>query len=149
MALLALLFMRGPGTGSQDGDAESSSELPAETEMVAAADTSEVLLTSETQSGGLTEDEEAALSGNTLIVLIDEYDYLMQVSEAAENGWKPVDLDRLVEVAQQAKGDSNGIRVRIQKRVTARASAEQAILTALERGGIGADAIFESSELVD
>ena len=54
-----------------------------------------------------------------------------------------------VEVAQQASGDSNGIRVRIQKRNTARASAEEKILSELEQAGVGRDAVFESSELID
>ena len=101
-------------------------------------------------TGGLTDNEQAALSGKTLIVRIDEHTTIRcRCLEMVLMTWQPIQLARLSEVARQATGDSNGIRVRIQKRVTARASAEQKILLELEKVGIGKDAIFESSELVD
>ena len=146
-ALLATLFMNGPGSGSGDGegDAEVSSS-----ELVASADPQDAMLTSDENPGGLTDDEKIALSGGTLQVLIDEFDYLMQVpGKDQQASWVPIELPRLIAVAQQATGDSNGIRVRIQKRVTARASAEREVLQKLDAVGIGADAVFESSELVD
>jgi hypothetical protein len=147
VALLALLFMQGLGTG--DGESSDAGSSANDSEVLVSADTGEVMLTADQQSGGLTDNEQAALSGKTLIVLIDEHDYRVQVSGDAPDAWQPIELSRLVEVARHATGDSNGIRVRIQKRVTARASAEQKILLELEKVGIGEDAIFESSELVD
>ncbi len=145
-ALIATLFMNGPGSGEGDGegDAEASSS-----DMVASADPEEAMLIASDSPGGLTDDEKIALAGGTLQILVDEFDYFMQVAGQDESAWQPIELARLVEIAQQASGDSNGIRVRIQKRVTARASAEREILRQLNAAGIGADAIFESSELVE
>ena len=153
VALLALLFMQGPGTGDSDGESEEQAALVSGNDALAAADSTNAMLTSQSQqeqeSEGLTEQEMTALNQGTLVVLIDEHDYLIDVSDTRQPDWQPIDLERLVTVARQADGDSNGIRVRIEKRVTARASAEQQILSTLETVGIGADAVFESSELID
>jgi hypothetical protein len=145
-ALVATLFMNGPGagTGDDDGDAEVSSE-----ELVASAHPEDAMLKASENPGGLTDSEQVALSGGTLQILIDEFDYFMQVPGQEQTTWEPIELSRLTKVAQQASGDSNGIRIRIQKRVTARASAEREILQQLNAVGIGADAVFESSELVE
>ena len=147
VALLLAMFLRGPGTG--EGDSSGTTDSSGDATFVASADSSDVMLEASDESGGLTELEQSALSGNTLLVLIDEHDYLVRVSGDAGDAWQQIKLDRLIEVAQHATGDSNGIRIRIQKRSTARASAEQKILTELEQAGIGRDAIFESSELTD
>lgn len=144
VALLAILFVQGPRTG--DGESSDSGNSSSDSELLASG---EVVLGADQQTGGLTDNEQAALSGKTLIILIDEHDYRMQVSGDGPDAWQPIELTRLTEVARHATGDSNGIRVRIQKRVTARASAEQKILLELEKVGIGKDAIFESSELVN
>jgi len=145
-ALIATLFMNGPGSGP--GDGEGDADVSA-TEMVVSADPDDAMLTASENPGGLTKDEQVALSGGTLQILIDEFDYFMRVSGEDKPAWERIELARLVEVAQQAEGDSNGIRVRIQKRVTARASAEREIVQQLNASGVGADAIFESSELVE
>ena len=147
VALLAVLFMQGPGTG--DGESSDPGSSSSDSELLASTNAGGVPLATDQQHGGLTDNEQAALSGKTLVVLIDEHDYRVQVSGDDPEAWTPIELARLAEVARHATGDSNGIRVRIQKRVTARASAEQKILLELEKVGIGEDAIFESSELVD
>ena len=145
-ALLATLFMNGPGSGGGDSDNDGESR-PADTQV--SADPSAAILTSGSENAGLTDDEKAALSGNTLHVLIDDFDYLIRIRKAGDEQWTGIDLDRLLVVAAQAPGDSNGIRVRVQKRVTARASAEQKLRDALAAQGIGSDAVFESSELLE
>ena len=147
VALLAVLFMQGPGTG--DGESSDPGSSSSDSELLASANANGVVPTTDQQPGGLTDNEQAALSGKTLIVCIDEHDYWMQVSGDGPDTWQPIELARLVEVARQAPGDSNGLRVRIEKRVTSRPSAEQKILLELEKVGIGKDAIFESSELID
>ena len=86
---------------------------------------------------------------SALHVLIDDFDYLIRIRKDGDEQWTGIDLDRLLVVAAEAPGDSNGIRVRVQKRVTARASAEQKLRDALAAQGIGSDAVFESSELLE
>lgn len=156
VALLALLFMQGPGTG--DGESEETSTTPGNTQLTASADATSAMLTSSQDAAAPTDEpteeqltaaEQAALSDNTLIVLIDEHDFVIRIPEGDSERWEPIELERLTEIAQKARGDSNGIRVRIEKRVTARASAEQRILSALKDVGIGSDAVFESSELIE
>lgn len=147
VALLAVLFMQGPGTG--DGESSDPGSSSSDSELLASANTGGVLLAADQQHGGLTENEQAALSGNILIVLIDNYDYRMQISGDGPETWQPVELTRLAEVARQATGDSNGLRVRIEQRETARVTAKQKLLQELEKVGIGTDEIFESSKLLD
>jgi len=147
VVLLAVLFMQGLGTG--DGESSDSGRSSGDSQLPASTNAGGVLHAANQQHGGLTDNEQAALSGKTLIVLIDEYDYQMQVPGDGPETWQPIQLTRLAEVARQATGDSNGIRVRIEKRVTSRARAERKLLQELEKVGIGKDAIFESSELLD
>lgn len=147
VAVLAVLLIQGLGTG--DGESSNPGSSSSDSELLASANAGGVLPATDQQHGGLTDSEQAALSGNTLVVCIAEHDYWMEVPGDGPDPWQPIELARLVEVARQATGDSNGIRVRIKKRVTARASAEQKIRLELEKVGIGKDAIFESSELLD
>lgn len=147
VALLAVLFMQGPGTG--DGESSDPGSSSSDSELLASTNAGGVPLATDQQYGGLTDNEQAALSGKTLIVLIDEYDYWMQVLGDGAETWQPIELARLAEVARQAPGDSNGIRVRIEKRVTSRPRAELKLLEEFEKVGISKDAIFESSELID
>ena len=149
VALLLMLFLRGPGSVTGDGEPAAKSGSPDRSEPVSFAETYDVLLKSDTREGGPADHEQVMLSDKTLIVLIDDHKYLVQVSGNEAGAWHSVELERLIEIAQQASGDSNGIRVRIHKKVTSRASAEHKILTALEQAGISRDAIFELSELID
>lgn len=144
-AVLATLFMNGPGSGGGDRDNDDESR-PSDTQV--SADPSDAIVTSGSEDAGLTDEEKAALSGNTLHVLIDDFDYLIRIRKDDEQ-WTGIDLDRLLVVAAEAPGDTNGIRVRVQKRVTARASAEEKLRGALAAQGIGSDAVFESSELLE
>lgn len=152
VALLVLLFMQGPGTGSSDPQSSAESESAGSEALVSAA--GDVGPTTSRPADDEEDHESAdqdptAFVGDTLVVLIDEHDYFINVPADRTDAWQPVELSRLIELAQQATGDSNGIRVRIQKRSTARASAEHRIRSELQQAGIGMDAIFESAELVD
>jgi len=96
--------------------------------------------------GGLTEDERKALSGNILTVLIDEYQYLIELPGTPVNVFRPAELSRIVKLASLAKGDSNGIKVRVLIRQSARASTEKQLQADLENSGIHRDAIMMTSE---
>lgn len=151
-AVLALLFFRGLGMGSGEGESEDTgSDRPAmaTTEAPAsnrATDTKPQMPTKSPgvtdDSGGLTPDEQKALSGNVLGILIDEYSYLMELPSSSDSLYRPAELDRLLQLAKQAKGDSNGIRVRILRRENARASTEEQLKLELSRIGVKADAFY-------
>jgi hypothetical protein len=57
-------------------------------------------------------------------------------------------LSRIVELASLAKGDSNGTKVRVLIRQSARASAEKQLEADLEHSGIHRDAIMMTSDFV-
>lgn len=98
--------------------------------------------------GGLTDDEHKALSGNILTVLIDDYQYMIELPGKPDTIHRPTELSRIVELAGLAKGDSNGIKVRVLIRQSARASAEKKLQADLEHSGIHRDAIMMTSEFV-
>ena len=155
-ALLALLFFRGPGLGQGEGDADSdaadsadsamaSTETPAggATPTVAPADSDPTA-----ETGGLTPDEERALSDKILAILIDEHEYRLEVPGDSETLYRPIEMERLLELAELAEGDSNGIKTRILRRENARASAEEKLKLELEHVGIRTDAVYMPEEFV-
>lgn len=158
VALLALMFFKGVGTGTSSSDPAASvsqqpslattkpvSTTPLETpSSTPSANTADDKLS----TGGLTQDEQKALSGKILGVLIDEREYLMEIPSEDKTIFRPTSLERLVELARLADGDTNGIRVRILQRETARPSAEQILRNQLVKVGIGSDAIYLSGEFV-
>ncbi len=151
VALLALMFFRGPGMGTDDGKTSESQPM-ASTELPqsqpASISTAPSELKKEPETGGLTPDEQQALSSDVLSILIDEREYLMEVSGSGGPVFRPATLSRLLELASQAKGDSNGIRVRVVRRENARASAENQIKLELSKIGIGEDAIYMPADFI-
>lgn len=152
LALFLLFRGFGPGgTGSSgSGTGEGSTSLSTAKASVRNDETSETsdssLAAPDPIIGGLTEDERKALSGNILTVLIDDYEYLIELPGTPVNILRPAELSRIVELASLVKGDSNGIKVRVLFRQSARASAEQQLKDELELSGIHRDAIMLTSE---
>lgn len=148
-ALLALMFLRG-GAGDPDSDSEAESGAPMVTTETdpTATEAREAKSPEADSNGGLTPDEEKALSGKVLSILIDERSYLMAVPTDSGPIYRPAELSRLVELAQRAEGDSNGIRVRILQRETARVSANEDLKASLETVGISADGVYFQSEFI-
>lgn len=152
-AVLALLFFRGgggPPGSSGDGSPElaepslvNATSPPANSENV--PETPPVF---SEPSGGLTADEELALSGKVLAILVDERSYFMAVPTDNDAIYRPAELQRLLELAQLAEGDSNGIRIRILQRESARISAKTELEARLADLGIGTDAVYTQSEFI-
>ncbi len=159
IALALLLLFRGfglggsgtTGAGSAEAEADSQTTLittsvPARTETSASGG---VPVSGGTgREDGLSDDERKALSGNVLSVLIDEHDYRLQLPDAAEPAYVTVPLQRIVELAGFAKGDSNGIRVRILRRESSRASAEERLKLELAQIGIGPEHLVMPGDFV-
>jgi hypothetical protein len=83
-----------------------------------------------------------------LTVLIDERAYRVQVPAEPEPLYRDSSLEQIRSLASSTTGDTNGIRVRILRRETARQSAETALQQTLEQAGITVDAILMPSETV-
>ncbi len=153
-------FGLGPGSGPGEGGSGDADEKSDERPKILAADSapqqsdtkeqpdSEAEAAAGKNANGLTFDEEKAIASSVLTVLIDEHDYLMQIPGTTDPVYRRADLARLVELAKRTKGDSNGIRVRILRRESARASAENQIKADLVHAGIGTDAIVMPREFV-
>jgi hypothetical protein len=147
--LLFMLFRFGiggePGKGDNDnqfspGDVMVTSQ-PASTDPMS-------VFPSEDASEKLTLDEKTALSNDVLAVLIDERNFLIELPSDTDPIYRQMPLERIVQLAQLAKGDSNGIQVRILRRESARASAEEELRKELNRSGIESDAIHMSDSTV-
>lgn len=148
--MLCLLLFRGFGTGSPDS-ATSTSGSPqmATTESPKNTETPDPESTVEDESsGGLTPDEQKALSEKVLAVLIDEHQYLLAIPGESTDVYRPTELERVIELARRTEGDSNGIRVRILRRENARASAEEQLKLDLNRAGITRDCIYMPADFV-
>jgi hypothetical protein len=154
IAFLALMIFRhGLGTGDGTGDetaAPSTSKNSVDSSMATteAPPSSGTLLTPDKAVGGLTSDEKRALSSNVLTLLIDEHDYLMQISAEPQPVYRPVQLSRIIELAPQARGDANGIRVLIRRRENARAAAEEKLKLELSHYAVPASAVHMAEDFV-
>ncbi|MBL8818917.1 MAG: hypothetical protein JNL58_23010 [Planctomyces sp.] len=159
--VMYLLFNFGTGMGTGSGNGESSSELGKEPSGLASkapassdspdetepGDSKLTSLVADQLSGGMTDDEKKALSSDVLAVLIDEREYFIEIP-GKDPVYRPTQLKRILELAQNARGDSNGVRVRIIRRETARASAEEQLKLDLGRIGIGPDQIYMAETLI-
>lgn len=152
LALLLLLFFKfGPGGAGQAEVGTGESGGNAENLLVnARPNASETSRPEPTDADNisLSVDEQQALAGNVLEVLIDEHDYLVAVASDPEPVYRPMSVDQITRLAGLAAGDSNGIRVRVVRRDTARAQAEESLKKALEAVGITANMIHMSESMV-
>lgn len=82
-------------------------------------------------------------------VLIDGRDYLLRRGPEGKAPFKPATLEEVVEAAQTATGDDNGIRIRIAQKSSSRELTERALRAKLEEGGVPKDAIRWKDEPVD
>lgn len=96
----------------------------------------------------------AAIRNGVLRVVIVEREYRVPVaadSRIADDleSLRTVSLEEVVDLAERAAGDSNGLRVRVLRHRSSRASAEERLLAALSEAGLGDDAVYMASELLD
>ena len=103
-ALLVLMFLRGSGDGKNEtsGPATEDSSKPALTTTESPSEpTPEDAddMTNGVTKNGLTDDEKRALSGSILGILIDDWDYLLEVPGESESIYRPAKLERLVQLS--------------------------------------------------
>ena len=163
LGMLAFLLLRGfgPGgsggageTGEGSGDAqdltsvdagESASSVPSDSDRASAQSRG---LSGAGDDDDLTSDERSALAAQVLNVLIDERQFLIQIATTPTPLFRPSPLARIAQLAARAPGDTNGIRVRILRRETARPSAENELREVLKSVGLLDDAILMPAETV-
>jgi hypothetical protein len=161
LGMLAFLLLRGfgPGGSGGAGDAGEGSDGAQDRTSVAASDDATSAPADSDRSSAqprglsgddddLTSDERSALASQVLSVLIDERQFLIQIAATPTPLFRPSPLARIAELAARAPGDTNGIRVRILRRETARPSAENELREVLKSVGLLDDAILMPAETV-
>lgn len=163
---------QGPGEGGrvqQDGATDGTADAPdtpRETQVTTDGSSPDILNALHDRTaedgvveGGLSDDEpsndprtvtgpeRAALASGILTILIDEHNYFLAIPDGNDWRYSPITLARARDLSTRAAGDSNGIRVRILRRSTSRASAEHRLMNELQDAGLEPDAIFMSSQL--
>lgn len=140
-----LLLFQGINLGTFSTSAGNSTESSATTASTSANPRSMDSADSDTNP----ENSITSLAGQpVLTVLIDERAYRVQVPAEPEPLYRDSSLEQIRSLASSTTGDTNGIRVRILRRETARQSAETALQQTLEQAGITVDAILMPSETV-
>ena len=86
--------------------------------------------------------------GDVLNVVIDGRDYAVRQVIDGEERLHPMSLPEIVELAQAAPGNNEGIRVRVLRRESSRPTAEQALEQALLDAGIEPGEILHTEELL-
>ncbi|MDB5339349.1 MAG: hypothetical protein JWN70_4968 [Planctomycetaceae bacterium] len=92
---------------------------------------------------------EPVVPPTVVYVLIDGRDYLLRRGPEGKAAFKPATLDDVIEAAQTATGDDNGIRIRIAQKSSSRELTERALQAKLEEAGVPKDAIRWKDEPVD
>lgn len=151
IGLVLFLLFKGMGPG---GTGSSGSGIGPETEktLITSKGTEtpseKAVAAPDDVKGGLTDDEKKSLSGDVFSVMIDEKRFLLELPGDPDTVYREASLPRVIELAKLAKGDSNGIRVRILRRESARASAEFDLIDGLHKAGIGKDSTIMPADFV-
>lgn len=89
-----------------------------------------------------------APSDNVLTILVEDRHYAVWRKTRKGNGYFPEELDKLIELAQAASPDNDGVRVRIIRSESARLTAWQRLQSELVKANIPADSILLTKELL-
>ena len=138
-------FWKGPGTGGgtsvvpgTQGTTESKTDSSAQAEKPVTA-TRTVSESSPLKSPNSSPATPPPVEKPAVIkVTVDERTFSLRSEEAGE---RPIELRELIEMVKTAKGDADGIRLRIYRKPSSRASAEMALQTALTDAGIREEAV--------
>jgi hypothetical protein len=87
-------------------------------------------------------------SPEVLHVLIDGWQYSVREKIHGRLEYRPASLDQIVKLAEKMKGDEDGIRVRISRRGTSRATAEMALQDRLSTAGLSPESIRQEEGFV-
>lgn len=93
-------------------------------------------------------DRDAVLQNGVLHVLIEGRQYAVKQAADGTAEYRSVELNQLVDLAKKAPGDEDGIRVRISRRESARATAERRLEDELIEAGLSPESIVWESELL-
>lgn len=82
------------------------------------------------------------LEDNVVTVLIDGHEYAVLTKRDGKEEYRAASVDQVVSLAKIAQGDDTGVRVKVLRRESARASAEEQLRGSLVSAGIPAPSIY-------
>lgn len=88
------------------------------------------------------------LEDNVVTVLIDKHDYAVLTKYDGKEEYRAASIDQVVSLAKIAQGDDTGVRVKVLRRESARASAEELLRGSLGNAGIPAPSIYWSNQFL-
>lgn len=143
-------FWKGPGTGSgttgvgigtPSANAPETADPKSDSSELASVAKKIVKESASTNDQQSTADQAAATAPaekpDVVKVVVAERAFALR----SEKGERPIQLPEIIELVKQAPGDTDGIRLRIYRKPSSRASAEDALQTALSDAGIREDVV--------
>ncbi|MFK7820894.1 MAG: hypothetical protein AB8G99_19425 [Planctomycetaceae bacterium] len=84
----------------------------------------------------------AGLEDNVVTVLIDAREFAVLTKKDGQEEYKAASMDQIVQMARAAQGDDTGVRVKVLRRESAKASAEESLRNSLASAGVPATSIY-------
>jgi hypothetical protein len=134
-------WWKGPGLGGSGTGDETQVNLQTESQSPPARPSSPAAGDGQTSLPGPPPD--------VLTVMIAGSEYRVQANESAAAEFAPASLSKVVEQATEVPGDTQGIRVRVLRHVTAQQGARSDLFEALQQAGIKREEIVEVSDFVE
>ena len=92
---------------------------------------------------------DAISSGGVVEVMISDHDFLVRRRKAGNGEWVSTDIDTIAAAARSSPGNESGVRVRVLRQGSSRASAEERLVEALRSVGLTNSEIDLPETLVD
>lgn len=132
-------FLKGPGLGGGGANQpQKNSESPKVQQTQSESDTD--------QKPAAAPDKSSPVASTDVVkILIDNRSFLLRTSE----GDSPAELNDVISQVKSTSGDADGIRVRVYRKATSRASTEIALRDALMAAGVTEEQIVWVPNVVD
>ena len=142
IGLLLGLMLDLPGFGtSQDGEDPMATVTGVQNNQ---------LVEAKSAADDMHADDTAPVEDTSVVtVRIDDRIYGVRTINDGEEVFWPTALDEVVQQVKAVSGNQDGVRVRVLRKSTARAAAEQALKKALDAAGVNDDQIYWQREPVD
>lgn len=121
-------FMKGPGFGGSSNSANKGTGADGDgSEKVSSKKTTETTEPKPEKTAA------APLQTPVVKIVVSDRAYLLRTA----TGDEPIELDQIVSYATAAKGDEDGVKIRVYRKPSSRASTEIALQQALTAAGVG------------
>lgn len=88
------------------------------------------------------DESQTGLEDDVVTVLIDGRSYSVLTSSDGQQEYRATSIEEVARLATAAKGDESGVRVKVLRRESARASAEEKLQVALSQAGVPESSVY-------